>query len=156
MENSSKTEKSELWKKIYNITTGLRLKEGSDDALDRPSLAHAMEALFLAEAKAPMKLGEFIKKFVRPNSLIRLVYNDKTGGGHKGVLDNWDEASMEWEILKGEGKNRHYINNQVIGITDIGGMGRNSEAINIVIEELYPQPMIEEVIEEKSTNSETI
>lgn len=92
-----------------------------------------------------MKLGEFIEKFSH-NNIIRLVYKDK--GGHRIVLDNWDDVSMDWEVNKGKGKNRHYINNEVLGIVSIGGIKRYSEAINIVIEELENQPYINEVIEE--------
>ena len=85
-----------------------------------------------------MKLGEFIKEFIEPNTIIRLVYKEK--GGHRIVLDSWEDVSMEWAILKGEGKYRNYINNEVLGITDILVLGLYSEAINIVIEELEDQP----------------
>lgn len=89
-----------------------------------------------------MKLGEFIKQFIRPNSVIRLVYQEK--GGHRLVLDTYFDVSMEWEILKGKGVNRHFINNEVIGVTDILFHGSYSEAINIVIGKLDNQPFIEE------------
>lgn len=101
-----------------------------------------------------MKLGEFIEKFSH-NNLIRLVYQIK--GGHEIVLETWDDVSMDWEVNKRKGKNRHYINNEVIGLACISGMKRYSEAINIVIEKLENQPFIEEVIEENNyTNSETL
>jgi len=90
-----------------------------------------------------MKLGEFIEKFIEQNSLIRLVYKEKTG--HKIVLNDWNDVSMEHEILKGTGKNRHFINNEVIGITDIVVNGHYSEAINIVIEKLENQPYVDEI-----------
>ena len=92
-----------------------------------------------------MKLGEFIEKFIGKNCLIRLVYKHK--GGHKIVHQEWDDVSMEWEILKAKGKNRHYINNEVLGITSIHTGGHYPEAINIVIEELDNQPFIEEVVD---------
>ena len=64
---------------------------------------------------------------------------------------------MEWEILKGRSENRHYINNEVLGIVCITGMKRNSDAINIVIEKLENQPLIP-LIEDDTTkkNSENI
>lgn len=93
-----------------------------------------------------MKLGEFIEKFIEPNCLIRLVYKEKSV--HKIVLDDWNDVSMEWEVLKGKGKNRHYVNNEVIGVTCISCSGHYSEAINITIEKLENQPLIDEVVEE--------
>ena len=101
-----------------------------------------------------MKLGEFIKNFITPNSLIRLVYKNKSD--YEIVLNTWDDVSMEWEILKGKGENRHYIDNEVIGITCISGMRRNSDAINIVIERSENQPFIEEIIEDYTNRSESI
>lgn len=95
-----------------------------------------------------MKLGEFIENFSH-NNMIRLVYKNK--GGHEIVLETWDDVSMDWEVNKIKGKNRHYINNEVLGIVGIGGIKRNSDAINIVIERLDNQPFIDEVDEEKST-----
>jgi hypothetical protein len=103
-----------------------------------------------------MKLGEFIKQFSH-NNIVRLVYKDK--GGHKLVLNGWNDVSMDHEILKGEGMNRHYINNEVSGLTGIyfqSGHTHYPEAINIVIEELENQPMIEEVKEEITHYSEAI
>jgi hypothetical protein len=95
-----------------------------------------------------MKLGEFIEKFIRPNSLIRLIYKDEEGG-YRTVLKDWNCVSMEWEILRGKSENRHYIDNKVIGIKDIlVHKCPYSEAINIVIEKLNPQPQVEEVIDE--------
>ena len=103
-----------------------------------------------------MKLGEFIEKFSH-NNVIRLVYEYK--GGHKVVLNDWNDVSMDWEVNKGKGKFRHYINNEVIGITSIsfqgGGIIHHTSAINIVIEKLDDQPFIEEVIEENSCNTES-
>lgn len=99
-----------------------------------------------------MKLGEFIEKFSH-NNMIRLVYQNK--GGHEIVLNTWDDVSMDWEVNKTKGKNRHYINNEVLGIVGILGAGKHySEAINIIIERLENQPFIEEVIDEKHINQE--
>jgi hypothetical protein len=90
-----------------------------------------------------MKLGEFIEKFSH-NNLIRLVYNHK--GGHEIALESWDDVSMDWEVNRQKGKNRHFINNEVLGIASIGGTGRYSDAINIVIERMENQPFLEEII----------
>lgn len=99
-----------------------------------------------------MKLGEFIEKFSH-NNVIRLVY--KTKGGHKTVLDDWNDVSMDWEVNKQRGKFRHFINNEVLGLTTISfvpGQGiHHSEAINIVIEELEEQKFLEELLENKIT-----
>ena len=103
-----------------------------------------------------MKLGEFIKNFSH-NNVIRLVYKNK--GGHEVVLEHWNDVSIDHEILKGKGKFRHYINNEVLGLTTVSfgacqGI-HHPEAINIVIERLENQPYIEETIEQKyyeSTN----
>ena len=93
-----------------------------------------------------MKLGEFIGQFSH-NNLVRLLYKAK--GGHKLVLESWDDVSMDWEINRAKGKFRHYVNNEVIGIVSILVRDSNySEAINIVIEELEDQPMVEEVEDE--------
>lgn len=78
-----------------------------------------------------MKLKEFIEEYIEHNSLIRLVYKEK--GGHKLVMNKWDDVSMEWEVLKGEGVYKNYINYNVLGVTDILVNGAYSEAINIVI-----------------------
>lgn len=98
-----------------------------------------------------MKLGEFIKNFSH-NNLIRLVYKHK--GGHKIVLNDWNDVSMDWEVNKGIGKNRHFINNEVIGIASIVTRGHYPEAINIIIERLENQPIIEEKKEENINNQE--
>jgi hypothetical protein len=103
-----------------------------------------------------MKLGEFIKQFSH-NNIIRLHHRIK--GGHQCVLEDWNDVSMDHEILKGKGKNRHYINNEVLGLTGIyfqTGHTHYPEAINIVIEELENQPMIEEVKDEIVYESESI
>jgi len=97
-----------------------------------------------------MKLGEFIKNFSH-NNLIRLVY--KHEGGYKTVLDTWEDISMDWEVNKAKGKNRHYVNNEVLGLASIATGGNYPETINIIIEQLENQPYIDEAVEEKSTNS---
>lgn len=79
-----------------------------------------------------MKLIEFVEKFIESNSLIRLVYKEKEG--HSLVLNNWDDVSMEWEILKKSGKYKDFINNKVLCITSISTNSFYSDAINIVIE----------------------
>jgi hypothetical protein len=92
-----------------------------------------------------MKLGEFIKNFTH-NNIVRLMYKDK--GGHRCVLDSWDDVSMDHEIVNGKGKNRHYVNNEVLGLTTINfGKGHTHypEALNIVIEELEEQPFVKEM-----------
>jgi len=91
-----------------------------------------------------MKLGEFIKNFSH-NNLVRLVYKHK--GGHEIVLEDWNDVSMDHEILKGKGKTRHYINTEVLEFASILCGGPYSEAINIVIEKLENQPFVEEVID---------
>jgi hypothetical protein len=99
-----------------------------------------------------MKLEEFIEKFIQPNSLVRLLHRDEDGG-YKTILEDWNCVSMEWEISQGKSDNRHYINNNVIGIKDIIVYKcPYSEAINIVIEKLDPQPQVEEVIDEYVNN----
>lgn len=96
-----------------------------------------------------MKLGEFIQNFIQPNSLVRLLYRDEDGG-YRTVLEDWNFVSMEWEILKSKSDNRHYINNKVIGIKDIlVHKCPYSEAINIVIEKLDPQPQVEETVDKR-------
>ena len=97
-----------------------------------------------------MKLGEFIKNFSH-NNMIRLHYREK--GGNRIVLDEWDDVSMDHEIVNGKGKNRHYLNNEVLGLVGIyfqSGHTHYPDAINIVIEELKNQPFIEEVENEQS------
>ena len=100
-----------------------------------------------------MKLGEFIEKFSH-NNIVRLVYKSK--GGHEIVLETWDDVSMDWEINKAKGKNRHFIDNEVLGLACVSGMKRNADAINIVIEKLEVQPFIDEVVEEQICHSEAV
>jgi hypothetical protein len=100
-----------------------------------------------------MKLGEFIENFSH-NNIVRLVYKNK--GGHEIVLETWNDVSMDWQINQAKGKNRHYINNKVLGLACIGGMNQYTEAINIVIEKLEVQPFIDEVVEEQNCHSEVV
>ncbi len=103
-----------------------------------------------------MKLKEFIENFSH-NNVVRLLHKDK--GGHKCVLNDWNDVSMDHEILKGKGKNRHYINNEVLGLAGIYFQSYSCnypEAINIVIEELENQPLISETQDEVVYESEAI
>jgi hypothetical protein len=79
-----------------------------------------------------MKLFEFIENYIGHNYLIRLLYKEK--GGHRVVLNDWDDVSMEYEILKGKGKFKSFRNYEVLYVTDVLVGGNYSEAINIVIE----------------------
>jgi len=97
-----------------------------------------------------MKLGEFINAFSH-NNIIRLHYKNK--GGYMCVLESFNETSMDWEILNGKGKNRHYIDNEVVKLIGIDCIKRHSDAINIVIEKMGNQPIIKEVEDEKITQS---
>jgi hypothetical protein len=97
-----------------------------------------------------MKLGEFIKNFSH-NNMVRLHFKEK--GGNRIVLDEWDDVSMDHEIVNGKGKNRHYVNNEVLGLVGIyfqSGHTHYPDAINIVIEELKNQPFIQEVENQQS------
>ena len=47
MEQSNKIERSEAWNNIYEVLARLDLKDTTGDALDRPSAATEIEALFL-------------------------------------------------------------------------------------------------------------
>ena len=104
-----------------------------------------------------MKLGEFIEKFSH-NNLIRLHYKIK--GGNRLVLEDWNDVSMDWEVNKAKGKFRHYVNNEVLGLTSIYFPPKSGqhypEAINIVIEEIENQPMIDEVEDNITTMCESI
>lgn len=104
-----------------------------------------------------MKLGEFIKNFSH-NNVIRLVYKNK--GGHEVVLNDWNDVSMDWEVNKQKGKFRHYVDNEVLGLTTIsfvpGERIHHTEALNIVIERLENQPYLEEIIDEEKIKHETI
>lgn len=97
-----------------------------------------------------MKLGEFIKNFSH-NNVIRLLY--KVKGGHQVVLNHWNDVSMDWEVNKQQGKFRHFVDNEVLGLTTVSfGASQgihHSDALNIVIERLDNQPNLEEIINEQ-------
>lgn len=97
-----------------------------------------------------MKLGKFIESFSH-NNLIRLHYKEKSG--HICVLESFDDVSMDWEVLKAKGKNRHYIDNEVVGFVGIFGIKSHPDAINIVIEKLKVQPFIKEIVVNEETES---
>lgn len=102
-----------------------------------------------------MKLGEFIEKFVECNSIIRLLYKENIGGEYTVVLENWNDVSMEHQILNGKGIFRHYINNEVIGLPSIYITDKypHRDAINIIIEKLENQPYIDEKIDDNKSTS---
>ena len=95
-----------------------------------------------------MKLGEFIKNFSH-NNLIRLLYKSKDG--HEIVLTDWNDLSMDWEVNKQKGKFRHFVDNEVLGLTTIlfceDQEIQHTDVLNIVIERLENQPYLDEVIE---------
>jgi len=101
-----------------------------------------------------MKLGKFIEQFSH-NNIIRLQYKEK--GGYRLVAEDWNDVSMDWQVLKGQGIFRHYINNEVLGLaTILQRSGSYTEALNIVIEEWVDQPMIDEVKDDRSNCTESI
>ena len=64
---------------------------------------------------------------------------------------------MDWEILKGQSENRHYINNEVIKLIGIlYTSGPYTDAINIVIEKLENQTHLEELTNENISQHESI
>jgi hypothetical protein len=81
-----------------------------------------------------MTLKEFTENYIEHNSLVRVLYKHK--GGHKLILNDWDEVDMDHQIIKGKGKYAAYINHKVLGVASILVRGHYSEAINIVIEEI--------------------
>ena len=90
-----------------------------------------------------MKLKEFTESFVCRNSLIRFWY-PVLGGGHRMVAKgDGRSVCMEWELIKGEGPYKLYVDHEVIGVTDIL-CDDSPEAINIVIED-WPLDMMREL-----------
>lgn len=86
-----------------------------------------------------MTLIDFIKNFVRPNTLIRLW--KPINGGHQMLYvenekcpGNIDAVCMEWELEKGRTWQSKYKDNKVLGVTDILVEDFYREAVNIVIE----------------------
>lgn len=98
-----------------------------------------------------MKLGKFIKNFSH-NNVIRLMYKNK--GGYETVLNDWNDVSMDWEVNKQRGKFRHFIDNEVVGLTSVCfGTHRgvhHPDALNIVIERLENQSYLEEISKEQN------
>jgi hypothetical protein len=80
-----------------------------------------------------MTVIDFISQYVQHNSLVRLVY--KNPNGHKTVLNDWSDVSMEHEITKGRGKFAAFTKHEVVGVASILTPGSYADAINIVIEE---------------------
>ncbi len=80
-----------------------------------------------------MTLYEFIKKFVRPNSLIKLWQHDIEG--YKLIQEEGQSnACMEWKILSNKAWQCKYNDSKVLGVKDIVCDDFYREAINIVIE----------------------
>lgn len=72
-----------------------------------------------------MKVKNFVNKYIQPNSLIRLWWNNK-----EEVVAN-DKPFMDWQLVKSKYKDKN-----VIGVTDIYYVGSSyAEAINLVIEQ---------------------
>jgi hypothetical protein len=81
-----------------------------------------------------MILKDFVTNFIRPNSLVKLWVPIK--GGHKQLIEGseaLDGTFMEWAILRKSCPFNTYLNNEVLGVTDILTKGPYPEAINIVI-----------------------
>ena len=81
-----------------------------------------------------MTLKEFAENYIEYNSLVRVLYREK--GGHRIVLNDWDDVDMNHQIVKCKGKYSPYVNHKVIGVTSISVRGNYSEAVNVVIEEI--------------------
>lgn len=78
-----------------------------------------------------MTLKEFIEKFVVHNTVVRL-WNEK-GQTYQMIHDGNKEVYMESEVLDGKSFLSKYLENKVIGVTDIV-CNEYPEAVNIVIE----------------------
>jgi len=81
-----------------------------------------------------MTLKEFTENYIEHNSLVRVLYKEK--GGHRIVLNDWNDVDMDHQIVKGQGKYAPYVNHKVLGVTSIVVRGPYSEAVNVVIEEI--------------------
>lgn len=81
-----------------------------------------------------MTLFEFIKAFVRPNTLLRL-WVEIGGQAHYYLHDEetGSNVTMEWAILDGSSWASEYSNCNVIGVTDIL-CSEHPDAVNIVID----------------------
>ena len=104
------------------------------------------EGMIATDGKAHMRLKEFIETFSH-NNIVRLLY--AIPGGHELVHETWDDVSMDHEILRGRGKNRHYLYNRVVGLASIYVDGNNRDAINIVIEKMENQMQIPEATDNR-------
>ena len=78
-----------------------------------------------------MTLENFIKKYIAPNSIVRLWVRE----GNVYVMINYDckGICMEWEILDGKVYQSVFKNCKVLFIKDIV-CDNNKEAINIIID----------------------
>ena len=81
-----------------------------------------------------MTLKEFTENYIEHNSLVRVLYKEKSG--HRIVLNDWNDVDMDHQIVKGKGKYAAYVNHKVLGVTSISVRGPYSEAVNVVIEEI--------------------
>jgi hypothetical protein len=67
---------------------------------------------------------------------------------------------MDWEVNKQKGKFRHFVDNEVLGLTTISfGVGQgihHAYALNIVIERLENQPYLDEVLDEQNCHYEAL
>lgn len=74
----------------------------------------------------PMILREFIRNFVRPNTLIRIWY--PSGGNYTMA----GKMAMEHELMK----DMNYSELEVIGVTDILVQDGYAEAVNLVVKRM--------------------
>lgn len=76
-----------------------------------------------------LQVKKFVKRHVRPNTLIRLWYPSEKGG-HIMVEDHVNRCYMSHQLEKNK-----YANCRVMGVTDIVvRQTAHSEAVNLVIE----------------------
>lgn len=87
-----------------------------------------------------MKLRNFVKRYIRPNTLIKL-WTPTEDGGYKLIykqddtkVDGIDAVCMEWELLQGKSWHYKYLDSTVLGVKDIFCDDFYREAINIIIE----------------------
>lgn len=92
-----------------------------------------------------MTLNEFVRKYVCPNTLIRL-WVPLCGGGHRMLCrrdeekpGNVDDVCMEHELLSSKSWLSRYSLCEVVGVTDIVVTDNfYREAVNIVIKPPSP------------------
>ena len=106
-----------------------KLPKGRDFDIDKIIFEFKKQPTQIIQSKPSLK--EFIKEFVRPNTLIRIWKESK--GGHTCLFPT-DMVEMEWRIVKGEGIYKGLKDNPVIGVTDIVVKSIYPEAVNIVIQ----------------------